>query len=122
MAQELGLDLKHFTRQHCQSEDGIYFLKETKDQSGECRFLDKDSRCRVYRARPTQCRTWPFWPENMNAKTWTKEIAVFCPGVGKGAGVSSDHVKQQLQLQRESEEEIFDPQLYDLADWQDPTV
>ena len=28
-----------------------------------------------------QCRTWPFWPENMSSKAWTS-IAAFCPGVG----------------------------------------
>ena len=24
--------------------------------------------CSIYRARPAQCRTWPFWPENLLSK------------------------------------------------------
>jgi len=51
-----------------------------------CRFLDPvtKKRCLVYEARPAQCRTWPFWPENMNARAWDREVVAFCPGVGKG--------------------------------------
>ena len=48
-----------------------------------CIFL-KENRCTVYKSRPIQCRTWPFWPENMNTKTWNNDIAKNCPGVGKG--------------------------------------
>ena len=24
--------------------------------------------CTVYPVRPLQCRTWPFWPENLSSK------------------------------------------------------
>ena len=32
---------------------------------GDCIFWDKQAGCTVYDARPVQCRTWPFWPENI---------------------------------------------------------
>lgn len=92
MAAHLKMKLAAFTKAHCEHEDGHYFLK---DPSKDCEFLE-GKRCSVYEGRPMQCRTWPFWPENMNAKTWTKEIATFCPGVGKGPVVSASEIRKQL--------------------------
>ena len=82
MASELNLSLKDFTKKYCKAQDkGVYYLKP--DNSPDCIFLKKN-RCDIYHARPMQCKTWPFWPESMGAKTWKKEIATFCPGIGKG--------------------------------------
>lgn len=80
MARALGLSTLSFTRRHCVKTDGYFHLN---DQGKLCRFLD-GKKCSVYQARPAQCRTWPFWPENMNAKTWNNEVRKFCPGIGKG--------------------------------------
>jgi hypothetical protein len=60
--------------------DGLYELRYT---GKDCPFL-QDYRCAVYEARPWQCRTWPFWPENMNSAVWEKEVSPWCPGAGKG--------------------------------------
>jgi Fe-S-cluster containining protein len=63
---------------------------------GDCIFL-KEKRCSTYEARPEQCRTWPFWPENMSAKVWTKELAEYCPGVGKGKLYSAEEIEVVLK-------------------------
>jgi Fe-S-cluster containining protein len=60
-----------------------------------CSFLD-GKRCSVYEGRPSQCRTWPFWPENMNARTWNREIVPFCPGVGKGRLYTAEEIKAAM--------------------------
>ena len=87
------LSTKEFTRQYCDKDSsGIWKIS---DFTSSCRFL-KDKRCQVYEARPTQCRTWPFWPENMNAKTWNREITTFCPGVGKGRLYTKDEIQALL--------------------------
>jgi Fe-S-cluster containining protein len=62
-----------------------------------------ENRCSVYEGRPDQCRTWPFWPEVMDAKTWKKEVAAFCPGVGKGRLHSAEEIRKNLVLQSKSE-------------------
>ncbi len=81
-AKHLNISVSTFTRQYCDIKDGVWHLKEDP-KNPDCMFL-KNKRCSTYEARPTQCRTWPFWPEVMNPKSWKKEVASFCPGIGKG--------------------------------------
>jgi Fe-S-cluster containining protein len=51
---------------------------------GDCIFWSKDQGCTVYPARPVQCRTWPFWPENIETEEdWGRTRSV-CPGSGQG--------------------------------------
>lgn len=86
-----------FTKKYCEKTGEAWRLKEDSKNS-DCGFL-KDKRCSVYQARPSQCRTWPFWPEVMNAKTWKKEIVSFCPGVGKGKLVTGEEIEKSLRAQ-----------------------
>lgn len=104
LAKELNLSTSEFTKTYCEQHDGFFHLKEESEQV-DCRFL-KNNRCSVYSARPTQCRTWPFWPENMAAKAWSLEVATFCPGVGKGAPVSKELISQNIDEQKASENEL----------------
>jgi uncharacterized protein len=93
LARKLGLTTSAFTRRHCRRTGGHFHLKDLK---GPCTFLDGKS-CSVYEARPTQCRTWPVWPENMNARTWTREVAAFCPGVGKGKLFTPEAIRSLIK-------------------------
>ena len=97
LARTLGVPTRQFTRQYCAKRDGLFHLK---DSGPDCVFLE-DKRCSVYEGRPTQCRTWPFWPENMGARAWTS-IAAFCPGVGRGRILPRAEVERILQEQRRS--------------------
>ncbi len=92
MAKQLKLSTLAFTRRHCSKTDGYFHLK---DVDGPCRFLEGKG-CSIYEARPAQCRTWPFWPENMNARTWSREVQAYCPGVGKGRRYSEQEIEQLL--------------------------
>ena len=53
----------------------------------DCIFLRKiegQKKCIIYSVRPNQCRTWPFWPENLsNPDAWNK-TAQKCPGINRG--------------------------------------
>ena len=97
MAQLLKLSTAAFTRKYCAKTEDHYHLKDSKN-SDNCIFLE-GHKCKVYKARPTQCRTWPFWPEHMGAKTWKNEITKFCPGVGKGPVIPKDVISEQLNRQ-----------------------
>src|SRR5690606_37897669 len=68
MAKHLNLSLTRFTERFCRKSDGHYHLIENWQpgvsggkpvKSPDCLFLD-GTKCTVYEARPSQCRTWPF--------------------------------------------------------------
>jgi len=50
--------------------------------------------CMIYRVRPSQCRTWPFWPENLtNPNAWNK-AAQKCPGINRGRLYSFEEIEK----------------------------
>lgn len=98
LATHLGVTTQELRRQHCAVTAGELHLK---DPDKDCQFLT-GTRCGVYEARPTQCRTWPFWPETMNARAWRKDVASFCPGVGKGRLWQRREIEELVQLGKTS--------------------
>jgi len=99
LARHLGLMTQVFTRRFCVKTDGLYHLR---DPHKGCLFLTK-GRCGVYEARPRQCRTWPFWPENMNRIVWFGEVSRDCPGIGEGPLIDSARIERRLQEAAEEE-------------------
>ena len=100
------LSLKAFKKKYCQITDGFIHLAENDELKGNCIFL-KDKMCTVYKSRPSQCRTWPFWNDNMNTKTWNKDISVNCPGIGKGKLMSRKKINQLLKDDLDTEKSIL---------------
>ena len=100
------ISIKKFKEKYCQITDGFIHLSEKYKINGNCIFL-KDKKCTVYNSRPTQCRTWPFWNENMNAKVWNEDIAINCPGIGKGKLIKSKTIKRFLKEDLKNEDSII---------------
>jgi Fe-S-cluster containining protein len=50
----------------------------------DCVLLDGNGRCTAYEFRPLQCRTWPFWPGNLESPEAWDEASRRCPGMGRG--------------------------------------
>lgn len=105
-AKVLGITPKQFKDQYCVKVEDSWALKEPEDKSPDCIFL-KNKRCSIYEGRPTQCRTWPFWPEVMQAKAWTKAVVEFCPGVGKGQVISKETIDKTLLEQSANDAQIL---------------
>lgn len=63
----------------------------------DCIFLqkiDSQKKCTIYPVRPNQCRTWPFWSDNLaNPDAWNK-AAQKCPGVNRGKGYSFEEIEK----------------------------
>jgi len=93
---------REFTKKYCEKELGYWKLK---DFTKKCTFL-KDKKCSVYEARPTQCKTWPFWPENLSPKAWSKEVKSYCPGISKGKIWTKEEIQKQLSIQQKSEAQL----------------
>jgi len=104
-AKHLSISTAEFTRKYCEKYHGAYHLIED-GKNPDCMFL-KNKKCSVYEARPTQCRTWPFWPEVMSAKAWKKDVLSFCPGVGKGRKILKAEIETNLAEQTKAENQII---------------
>lgn len=97
LAAHFGISTAEFTRRYTEKEDGLYQLKY---EGADCPFFT-ENRCEVYAARPWQCRTWPFWPENMNKRVWEREVASYCPGAGKGRLFTADEIEAILAKKKD---------------------
>jgi len=80
IAKHLNLDMKSFVQEYLFKKGYKHSIKERKNgESYECIFYDsKTNGCSIYEARPTQCKTFPFWDYY---KTRIEELKLECPGV-----------------------------------------
>ncbi len=106
-AAHLGISVNKFKHEytHMMSEgEGGRSLNEKKTEHGlDCIFLDRTTIpgkavCGVYDHRPTQCRTWPFWPSLVKSRRDWDAAAKSCPGMNKGTLVPVE----QIRIQRDA--------------------
>jgi hypothetical protein len=76
----LGVDVGTFSRRYLRRVGRSLSLIEKP--SHDCIFWDGG--CTVYAVRPTQCRTFPFWPENIETPGAWQAVVHQCPGAGEG--------------------------------------
>jgi uncharacterized protein len=91
LARHLKVTTSAFTRRFCEKTHGFYHLR---NPTNDCVFLD-GARCSVYAARPGQCRTYPFWRENMNEQAWVGVLRD-CPGAGQGKLWTPEEIEKRL--------------------------
>ena len=75
-----GIDKKHFRRV------GLHYSLNEKP-NGDCIFLSREdgkTGCAIYPVRPLQCRTWPFWPQNLRSPDAWNNSHKKCPGINTG--------------------------------------
>ena len=73
-------------------------LTKAAGKEGHCALLDEIGKCSVYPVRPTQCRTYPFWPEILiSEQKWNDEINR-CEGINLGDVVDIEHIEEQKEL------------------------
>ncbi len=107
MAAALGLSKEEFLRMYTrETEMGRRSLREVDSPTGrDCVFLRRDDQgralCSVYQARPTQCRTWPFWPEVLRSSAAWERAARSCQGMAEGlAGKGELYPLERVRLLR----------------------
>ncbi len=79
IATHLNLDRATFIRKHTRSTHGRLSLNE-HPKTYDCEFF-RDKKCLIYKARPLQCRTFPFWGENLISKRAFLEVGGRCEGI-----------------------------------------
>ena len=79
LAKHLNMTEEKFVKLYTRRVGNRLSLKE-HPKTFDCVFL-KDKKCLVYTDRPQQCRTYPWWPENLSSEDSWKEEGVRCEGI-----------------------------------------
>lgn len=78
-----------------------------KPRDKQCPFLLGQG-CGIHPAKPTQCRTFPFWPELVeHPAAWKRTGAAFCPGIGKGPLIQIGTALEMADEQRKAYPEMY---------------
>lgn len=99
LADQLELNLTEFTDTYLDIHDNKYVLKSA---GNACIFLKNDV-CIVYDARPEQCRTFPFWPQNLKSKYRWKLTLLECEGIGRGRLYSKEEIETIIKTKISTE-------------------
>jgi uncharacterized protein len=109
MAARVGFSVPEFYATYAHRVYGRWSLNERLTEHGhDCVFLVRDATtgkalCTLYEARPQQCRTWPFWPENLKSPRAWRQAAARCPGMDEGiAGRGKLYPIEAIRIQRDS--------------------
>ena len=80
IASLLEMEVNDFRVKYLFQKGYKFSIKEYKfNDSYECVFYDRESNgCKIYMARPLQCKTFPFWDY---FKTRVDELKKECPGI-----------------------------------------
>jgi Fe-S-cluster containining protein len=76
-----------------------------KPRDKQCPFLDGG--CSIHPAKPTQCRTFPFWPEILERRDTWQRAAKDCPGIGKGPLIQIGTAMETAEEQRSAYPELY---------------
>lgn len=100
LAEFLKMSAEEVIKRFCRRFGDRLSLKERKTPQGQydCIFLKESDEtsayagskrkfCSIYSVRPLQCRTWPFWPENLNNRQSWNHAAKRCHGMNSGKRV-----------------------------------
>jgi Fe-S-cluster containining protein len=79
MADHLKLTEADFKKRYVRTVFGRMSLREDPD-TFDCVFL-KEKRCQIYAERPRQCKTFPWWKENLATPEAWEETAKRCEGI-----------------------------------------
>jgi len=98
LADQLGVSLTEFQAMYTRQVGKHRSLRERSN--GDCVFFERGKGCTVYEARPTQCRTWPFWESTVETREDWKRTQEGCPGAGHGQFFTAEEITQRVRARR----------------------
>lgn len=104
IADYMGVSEAELRRKYVRKIAERFSLKERKP-SKDCVFLQPTGvngrGCAIYPVRPSQCRTWPFWAQNLTSPdTWAR-AGMRCRGINRGRV----HVRDEIERTRDGSTE-----------------
>ena len=82
-------------------------MRFRKPADKQCPFLENHG-CSIHPAKPTQCRTFPFWPEIVERRTTWNRTARYCPGIGKGPLIQIGNAMEIAEQQRQAYPKVYE--------------
>jgi Fe-S-cluster containining protein len=67
------------------------------NETRDCIFLQQTGggkKCIIYPVRPAQCRTWPFWTDNLKDPAAWGKTSRKCPGINRGRLYCLDEIQE----------------------------
>ena len=96
MTEFLEMTVQEMMKKILRFKDGRYALLEKPKSHYDCIFL-KDNKCSIYQVRPKQCRTFPWWVENLVSEESWKRAEKECEGISNEAPlVPHKEIKKNL--------------------------
>lgn len=97
LSELLKISLEEFVKKYTRRIGNRLSLKE-HPRNYDCVFLE-GKQCTVYTARPKQCRTFPWWQENLETPEHWKEAGVRCEGINKEGAplISLNEIEKELE-------------------------
>ncbi|KPK33027.1 MAG: hypothetical protein AMS24_02465 [Chlamydiae bacterium SM23_39] len=95
----LKISKNSFLKKYTIKVKNLISLKEKKP-SYDCIFLE-NKKCKIYKIRPLQCKTYPFWPQNLTSKkAWKENILKNCPGALEKSKLYSKEEIKKISLKQ----------------------
>ncbi|MDR1446407.1 MAG: YkgJ family cysteine cluster protein [Treponema sp.] len=101
LVQVCRMEYGHFVQVYCRwvpMGDGKECLSLKEKAGFDCIFWSDG--CTVYRNRPLQCRTFPFWASVLGSQTAWQMAQSSCPGMGQGEFHSGEEIEACLAEQQ----------------------
>ena len=106
MAAQLGMELNDFLGLYASKspDEDCWMLDEIyTGEAHDCVLLGRCNEtgktwCIAHDSRPAQCRTWPFWPDNMKSKKCWDQAGLECEGIGRGPIIPLRVIQEEMAL------------------------
>ncbi len=83
--------IKKYTFQVTVYGENRLSLKEKSNY--DCIFY-RDKKCLIYPVRPYQCRSYPFWKNNIKSRDRWERLSRDCPGIGRGKVYTKEEIEE----------------------------
>jgi Fe-S-cluster containining protein len=96
IAEHMSMSVEAFSSRYVRKVGDRFSLTENK-RTYDCDFLT-GKQCSIYPVRPVQCRTFPWWPQNLRSPEAWQQAATYCEGINREAPrVSNTEITTQCK-------------------------
>ncbi len=81
-------------------------MRFRKPPGKQCPFLLEHG-CSIHPSKPTQCSTFPFWPDLLEKPAAWKRTAKYCPGIGQGPLIQIGTALEMAEKQRKAYPQMY---------------